>query len=255
MKVSIIGVGNMGTIFAEKLSEEADKLILVEKDLKKVSKFKTSPFELGDIEKAKKSDVIIVAVKPQNVREVLRDLEGFAGILISIVAGLKISEIEEYGIKKIVRVMPNVAVRVSAGVLAVSFSEELSKEEKEKVKKMLSKLGFVLEIEENLFPAITALTGSGPAFIFVLLESFIDAAVKMGIPFEKAKKLVYKLFEGSVKLVSETDEHPAVWKHRVTSPAGTTIEGIVTMERLAVRGGMIETLLSSHRKACELEGN
>jgi len=76
----------------------------------------------------------------------------------------------------------------------------------------------------------------------------------MGLSFEVARDLVYKLFEGSARLLFETKEHPAVWKHRVTSPAGTTIEGIVAMEKSAVRGGIIESLLASHRKALELEG-
>ncbi|PLV56707.1 pyrroline-5-carboxylate reductase [Thermotoga sp. SG1] len=254
MKISIIGVGNMGSIFAEKLSEKAEKVILVEKVPEKLARFKREPFEIVDVEAAKFSDYIVLAVKPQDAFSVLEKLKGYSGVLISIVAGLKISKIEEYNIPKVARVMPNVGVRVEEGVLAVSYSEKVSSEEKERVKSLLESLGLVVEIEEKHFPAITALTGSGPAFIFVMTEAFLDAALKMGLSFEVARDLVYKLFEGSARLLLETKEHPAVWKHRVTSPAGTTIEGIVTMEKSAVRGGIIESLFSSYRRALELEG-
>ncbi|MCD6550896.1 pyrroline-5-carboxylate reductase [Thermotoga sp.] len=254
MKISIIGVGNMGSIFAEKLSEKAEKVLLVEKVPEKLERFKRKPFETADVEAAKFSDYIVLAVKPQDASDILDHLKGYTGVLISIVAGLKISKIEEHDIQKVARVMPNVGVRVEEGILAVSFSEKVHSEERESVKSLLENLGLVVEIEEEHFPAITALTGSGPAFVFIMMESFLDAAVKMGLSFEVAKKLVCKLFEGSAKLLFETEEHPAVWKHRVSSPAGTTIEGIVAMERSGVRGGIIESLLISYRRALELEG-
>ena len=253
MTIGIVGVGNMGSIFAEKFSKEAERILLVEKDSEKLSRFNAPPYEIADLEKVREADLIVLAVKPQDAPIVLSALKGFDGILLSIVAGLKIEEIRKYGIHKVARIMPNVAVRVGEGVLATAFSADMSSEERELVKSLLEKLGFVVEIEEKLFSAVTALTGSGPAFIFVVVEAFLDAALKMGIPLDTAKELVYRLFKGSAELLIETDEHPALWKHRVSSPAGTTIEGLITMERFAVRSGVIESLVSSYKRALELE--
>ncbi|KAF2959923.1 pyrroline-5-carboxylate reductase [Thermotoga sp. 38H-to] len=253
MTIGIVGVGNMGSIFAEKFSKEAERILLVEKDREKLSRFNAFPYEVADLEKVREADLIVLAVKPQDSHIALSTLKGFDGIFLSIVAGLRIEEIRKYDIQKVARVMPNVAVRVGEGVLAAAFSTDMSLEERNLVKSLLEKLGFVVEIEEKLFSAITALTGSGPAFIFVMVEAFLDAALKMGIPFDTAKKLVYRLFRGSAELLIETDEHPALWKHRVSSPAGTTIEGLITMERFAVRSGVIESLVSSYKRALELE--
>lgn len=256
MKVGVIGVGNMGSAILEKLAENpALSLFAVEKDRKKLSMFLNSPnISEATVEELKeKADMVIVAVKPQDVEEVFKALRGFKGILVSVVAGLSTNKMREItGVEKLVRLMPNLALKVGKGIAAASF-QGLSEAEKERILTVLSIFGEIVEIDERLFPAATATIGSGPAFVFVLVEAFLDACVRMGIPFEKAREIVCGVFEGSIALLKGTGEHPAVWKHRITSPAGTTIEGLAVLERSGARGSLIDALYASYLKAKELE--
>ncbi|WP_457679461.1 pyrroline-5-carboxylate reductase [Thermovibrio sp.] len=196
------------------------------------------------------SDLIFLAVKPQVLTSVLNEIKELitpAQILISMAAGYPIFKLEEVlgDDKKIVRIMPNILVKVRKGAVAYCDNKRLIDEEKELVLELLLKTGKVYEIEESLFDAFTSVAGSSPAFIFLLIEAFCDGGVRLGLPRDKVREIALQVIEGSCLMAK--GEHPEVLKDKVSSPAGTTIEGLTALEENAFRFAFIEAL----KRACD----
>lgn len=201
------------------------------------------------------SDVLFLAVKPQVMTSVLREIAEAltpAQILISMAAGYPIRKIEEVvgDDKKVVRIMPNVLVKVRKGVVAYCDNHRLLDDERKLVKELLSTCSKVIDVEEKLFDAVTAVSGSSPAFFFLVVEAMCDGAVRVGLPREIAKELVVETLIGSG--VMARDEHPGVLKDSVTSPAGTTIEGISQLEKSAVRSAFIDAVKAAFERSKEI---
>jgi pyrroline-5-carboxylate reductase len=154
--------------------------------------------------------------------------------------------------KAIVRVNPNTPAMVGEGINAVSFNKNVSENNKEFVLKLFKSTGLSFEMDEDKMNAITALAGSGPAFVFMAIEAMADAGVYMGLPRDLAIELSAQTFLGASKLVKETGEHPAVLKDRVASPAGTTIEGIFSLEVSSFRAAVMDAVISAKNKADNL---
>lgn len=258
MKVTLMGCGKMGSGIAEKLALQHE-----------VTLFDRHPQKTGALAKkigakvaknaheaVSKAEVIILAVKPQ-------DLEGLAAeihreifdkqLVVSCLAGVTTATLQTYFAEiPVLRIMPNLAILHGQGVVGMVISEELPKEYQEKADKLFSNLGALHWVPETQIDALTALTGSGPAFVSVLIESMIDAGVAMGIEGEKAKELVFQLIKGVVALLEETGKHPAQLKSEVASPGGTTIAGLEVLEEYGVRAGMMQTFLATYYRSLEL---
>ena len=190
-------------------------------------------------ELVKKCDIIILAVKPQIVQKVLRDIASLVGrdkLVISIAAGVPIAIMDDVlrgGKNKkfsIVRTMPNTPALVQEGVTAIASGEHVRKIDVKIAHRIFEAVGRTVDVEEDQLDAVTGLSGSGPAYIFMLIEALSDAGVKMGLSREVANMLTIQTVLGSAKLARESGKHPGELKDMVTSPAGTTISGLHALE-------------------------
>ena len=202
----------------------------------------------------KKSDVLIIAVKPQIIREVLKgiaDQVDARKLVISVAAGVPISQIEEalrVGKKKkfsIVRTMPNTPSIVQEGATAITAGKGVSKTDLKISHEIFQAVGQTVEVPEEQIDAVTGLSGSGPAYIFMIIEALSDAGVKMGLSRDVATELTVQTVLGSALLVRETGTSPGELKNRVTSPGGTTIAGLHALEK----GSLRATLMNAVEKA------
>ena len=230
----------------------------------KVFASKTGATVLGSIEElAARSEIAFVAVKPQQIAEVLEELSalrecGANPLWISIVAGTPIWKYwRQLGDSmRLVRVMPNTPCLVGAGASAFAASEGATNEDIELTKTLFATVGQVVEVEEYQLDAVTGLSGSGPAYVYMMIESLSDGGVKMGLPRDLALKLATQTVFGSARMVLETGEHPAVLRDRVSSPQGTTIHGTHALERRGFRAAVIGAVEAATRRAREIdEGN
>ena len=203
------------------------------------------------------SDFVVLAVKPNIVPNILKELSLDTIkdiILISIAAGITIKTIKKTIGKdcRVVRVMPNTPALVGEGMTAISFDNTINNDEKVYINQIFETVGKVIEIEEKHMNAITALSGSSPAYVFIFIEAMADAAVKMGIPRELAYNTAAQAVLGSAKMVLKTGKHPGELKDMVCSPAGTTIEAVYQLEKRGFRGTIIKAMQECYEKAEEL---
>ena len=258
MKIAIIGCGNMGSALAQNLSK-THSLYLYDHHIEKALKLHQEGFGLAaqNIDNVIENvELIILAVKPQNITE-LSDLIGKRlkkeQILVSILAGISIQTLKElFSNSYIVRMMPNLALLYGEGVIGLSADEDISKEIKENLTNVFELLGKIYWLPENKIDALTALAGSGPAFFFVIIESMIDAGIAMGLTVSEAQSLTFQMLKGSITLLEKTSKHPGELKWQITSPKGTTIAGLKTLEETNLRGSIINTFLAAYNRANQL---
>lgn len=262
-KVGIVGVGNMGESILKALLKSGikkDDLCFAEaKKEKALSIGKT--YGIRQVKKVaeltKRSDLVVVAVKPQDASKVLPFIASSmddSKILVSIMAGVTISNILSLSGRplKIVRMMPNIAVKVNQGVIGIAAGADVAGEEIASIKALFSCLGLTIELGEELMDAETSLGASSPAFFLLFLEAMIDAGVKIGIPRDKSKAISMQVIKGTVAMLEEEQIHPALMREMITSPGGTTISGLAAMEDRAFRGIVIEAIERACQRAKEL---
>ncbi len=203
------------------------------------------------------SEAVFLAVKPQDSNSLfnmIKDIDFSNKVIISTMAGVTKESIENGLLtRNIVRIMPNVPISIGKGVIGVDFPDHFSECKVDEICDLLGILGTVVRTEERNFPALTALSGSSPAFIFVIIETLIDAGLMMGLSYDISKKLVLGTLSGTTEmLIDDDDLHPAVMRNKVTSPGGTTIDGVYRLEREGLRGILLKTMLETYNKAVEL---
>jgi pyrroline-5-carboxylate reductase len=203
-------------------------------------------------------EIIILAIKPDQIVALLQGIKGsLAGkLIISIAAGVTLkSMLDVLGSEaKIVRVMPNTPALVRQGATVLAASSSCTEQEKEIAKAVFSAVGMCLEMEEKFINAVTALSGSGPAFCFLFLEAMCDGAVKAGLPRDVALQLAAATMKGAASMVLELGKHPGQLKDMVTSPSGTTIEGISVLESKGFRSAVIEAVTAAYKRAEAMSG-
>jgi pyrroline-5-carboxylate reductase len=203
-----------------------------------------------------RSDVIFLAVKPQSVPAVLNELRGRVGVerlVISIAAGVRLKAIAEgLGPARLIRVMPNTPCLVGLSASAYSIGPGATPADGELVARLLGAVGRAFAVDERLLDAVTGLSGSGPAYVYVMIEALTDGAVRMGLPRDVAAALAAQTFKGSAEMVLATGEHPAALKDRVASPGGTTIAGLQALEAHGVRAALMAAVEAATRRAAEL---
>ncbi|HDP24451.1 MAG TPA: pyrroline-5-carboxylate reductase [Deltaproteobacteria bacterium] len=199
---------------------------------------------------------VILAVKPDTAGPVAEELKDLLKdrLVISIAAGIRISSfLEILGAQaRVVRVMPNTPALVLQGVSVLAASDMCSRDDVEVTKGIFSSVGTCIEMDERYLDAVTALSGSGPAFCFLVLEALADGGVRSGLPRDTALQLASETMKGAAALVIETGKHPAELKDMVTSPGGTTIEGLSVLEAGSVRSAIIDAVWAAYRKASGL---
>lgn len=255
MKLGFIGAGNMATAI---LKGVIGKEFLPANE---IAVYDVSPVQCERLQAQfpvcvaasqddliRQCDHVVLAVKPAFLKGVLEQARPVASgkNFISIAAGWTfgmLTEIlDESSGARVLRTMPNTPAMVGAGYTALCEQTTLLPEALEWAKAMFATLGEVAVLPENLFDAIVALTGSSPAYIFVLIEAMADAAVKQGLPRAIAYRAAAQAVMGSAKMVLETELHPAILKDMVCSPAGTTIEAVAMLERKGFRSAVIDAM-------------
>ncbi len=209
------------------------------------------------LEAATGVEIILLAVKPPQIKPVLRQIAPCLlrnQVVVSIAAGISLDVIaNELGEgRPAVRVMPNIPALVGQGAFAMSFSAAVADTQKDRVVNMFSAIGMVEEVPEAYMDAVTALSGSGPAFIFLVAEAMTDAAVNVGLPRDLARRLTDQTILGSVTLLKQTGQHPAALREMVTSPGGTTIAGLKELETGGLRGAFFEAIMAAYRRSAGL---
>lgn len=205
----------------------------------------------------RQSDVVIIAVKPQNVAEVLSELKKASvkdKLFISIAASISTAQIEA-GLSKgaaVVRAMPNTPAFVAAGMTAFCTGKNVGEEETAHARKVFSPLGRVVKVDERHMDAVTGLSGCGPAYTYVVLEALTEGGIKVGLPRDLATELAAQTVLGAAKMLLETGRHPAALKDEVTTPAGCTIDGLLELEEGKVRVTMIKAVVQATKRAKEL---
>lgn len=253
-KIGLIGTGNMGEALVDGLigsrSAQPENIVCsdVREDTLKSIQAKYGVGTTSDnIEVVKGSEIIIYAVKPQIMAPVLKQTAPYldmSKLIISVAAGVPLAAIESRLNKslRLIRVMPNIAVSVREGATAIAAGANAGQDDIKIAKAIFDSVGRSIFIEENvLMDAITGLSGSGPAYIFLIVDALADAGVKMGLSRRDALLLSSQTVLGAAKLLIETQEHPGQLKDKVTSPGGTAIAGIHTLEK----GGLRTTLINA----------
>ena len=203
---------------------------------------------------AEQSDVLILAVKPQSMKGVIDELAGrVAGkLVVSIAAGIPIARLADLNTNRIIRVMPNTPCLVGQGASAYCLASGATAADGELVGKLLSAVGIAFQVEEKHLDAVTGLSGSGPAFVYLVIEALSDGGVRMGLSRDVAMALAAQTVRGAAEMVLTQHEHPAVLKDRVASPGGTTIAGLAALEERGLRGGLIAAVEAATRRSAEL---
>jgi pyrroline-5-carboxylate reductase len=203
------------------------------------------------------AETLILAVKPDQVDEVLTEIRPrFTDrhLLISIAAGVPISRLEG-GLNpgaRVIRVMPNTPALVGASASAFALGHACRPEDGSLAQKLFATVGVAYQVKESLLDAVTGLSGSGPAYVYLVIEALSDGGVAAGLPREVATNLAAQTVLGAARMVLETKLHPGVLKDMVTSPGGTTIEGIHELERGQLRGTLISAVRAAAEKSARL---
>lgn len=202
-------------------------------------------------------EVVVLAVKPAVVPQVLAEVGSRLTprqLLISIAAGVPLARIEPAVAPDVpvVRAMPNILIAARAGATAIAAGRHAGPDQLEAVRLIFAAGGSVFELPESLLDAVTGLSGSAPAFVMLFIEALADGGVLAGLPRDVALPLATQTVLGAARLLQERQEHPAAWKDRVATPAGTTIAGLAELENAAVRGAVIRAVAAAARRAREL---
>jgi len=203
--------------------------------------------------------LVILAVKPQVMDEVLVQIEDEvkdSQLVVSVAAGVPIARIHAhlYADTKVVRAMPNAPALVGEGATAITPGAGVTPEELAEVRDLFARVGSVVVVGEEHMDAVTALSGSGPAYVFAIIEALADGGVKMGLPRDVAVPLAAQTVLGAARMVLSTGTHPAKLKDMVTSPGGTTSAGLHVLESAGVRGAFIGAVEAATKRARELAG-
>ncbi len=201
-----------------------------------------------------RSDILVLAVKPQVMPEVLREVGHSIHddvVVISIAAGVRIATLMQFAKARLVRAMPNVCATVGEGITALVATPRVNAEDRARTEELFGAVGSVLWVEEAKMDAVTAISGSGPAYIFLIMEALMQAGVENGLTLEQARALVYQTVMGSATLAMG-GEHPAVLRERVTSPGGTTAAALHELEAHGVRAALLAAVSAAVRRSKEL---
>lgn len=263
-RIAFIGAGNMGEALIKGLLQAGkvrpEQLIATDvrkNRLETIRKAYQIETIINNREAVTKAQILLLAVKPQVMDEVLVELRGAVAedhLLLSVAAGIRTAFIEARFSQptRVVRIMPNAPALVLDGASAIAPGHHATAEDLEMARQIFQAVGQVVDIEEKFMDAVTGLSGSGPAYIFVAIEALSDAGVRMGLSRDVATLLAAQTVLGAARMVLETGEHPATLRDTVTSPGGTTIAGLHVLEEAGFRGTLMSAVEAATRRSREL---
>jgi pyrroline-5-carboxylate reductase len=264
LTIGFLGTGKMATALARGFTAAglmarsqirgSDPIFAARTSFAKETGAKTTA---SNIDVAKFAGVIIVAVKPGQVGELLEEIRPVLTprhLIISIAAGVTIGKLEN-GLgdgARVIRVMPNTPALVGASATAYALGKSATAADAALAQRLFSAVGIAFQVKETLLDAVTGLSGSGPAYVYLIIEALSDGGVASGLPRDIATKLAAQTVYGGAKMVLETGQHPGSLKDMVTSPGGTTIEGLHELEKGKVRGVLINAVRAATEKSRKL---
>ncbi len=213
---------------------------------------------LADPSEAGKSEILFLAVKPQVFPQVVAEIGQPAAteLVVSIMAGIPLQQLQQaFPQQRVVRTMPNTPALVGAGITAICYGPGVTPGQVEQVEKLFRAVGEVVTVAESQMDAVTALSGSGPGYLAVILEALIDGGVGVGLPRPLATQLAMQTLAGTAALLQQEKLHPALLKDQVTSPGGTTIAGIQALEEGGVRGALMRAVRAAYERSRQLQGS
>lgn len=263
-KIAVIGVGNMGGALLKGMLRRSwakpENFVVSDADSSKLEGFsKELSVRTAESNRkaAKGSDIILLAVKPQILDQVLDEIkDGLSAkqMLISVAAGVTTEHIGSR-VKKdmpIIRAMPNISAMVGESATAISCGKHASREDLKLAREILESVGTVVEVQEYLMDAVTGLSGTGPMYVFLIIEGLSDAGVKVGLGRDVANALSVQTLLGAAKMIKETNWHPAKLKDLVTSPGGTAISALHSLEKSGLKAMLIDAVETATKRSQEL---
>ncbi len=263
-RVAVIGAGKMGTTLIHALLEHdgvrADRIIATrrkEEPLSRLAAAEGVTTTTDNRAAAAAADLVLLCVKPQGVREILREIAGELGpgkVLVSIAAGVTTALLE--GLlpegTPVVRAMPNTPSLIGKGMTAVCGGQWAEPAHVELTRSIFAGMGRTVVLDESYFNAVTGLAASGPAFVYIIIESLAEGGVKVGLPRHIATECAAQACLGAASMVLETNNPPALLKDDVTTPAGCTMDGILKLEEGGLRVTLIKAVVEAAKRAGEL---
>ena len=266
-QLGVIGIGKIGNAlinrFISTKTIEKNEIIIYDVDNHKlIERSKELNVECAEnnVSLVRSAKYVLIAVIPQVINKVLNEISPAITkqhIIVSIVAGVSINHIEKFINKPvgIIRIMTNTPAIVGAAATVIASNTKVNEKEKSYVQKLFDSVGMVVELDETHLDAVTGLSGSGPAYIFIIIEALADGGVKMGIPRDISQKLAAQTVLGSAKLLLETNKHPGELKDMVATPGGTTITAIHEIESAKLRATLIRAVEAASIKSKSLNSS
>lgn len=264
-KIAFVGGGRMAeALISGVLSSRgyvAEQIRVADPDMARLDYLKRQygiRIGLTNHEAVVSADVVVLAVKPQVTAEILKELGEVLAkpLVISVVAGVQLSRIIGACAPqaRVIRAMPNTPAMVGAGMTALATGPGVRENEMACARQIFESVGRVVPVDERFMDAVTGLSGSGPAYVFLMIEAMADGGVKMGLPREISSLLAAQTVLGAARMVLETEQHPARLKDQVASPGGTTIAGLHRLEQGGLRGLLIDAVEAATKRSQELGG-
>ncbi|HYA88491.1 MAG TPA: pyrroline-5-carboxylate reductase [Nitrospirota bacterium] len=263
-KIAFLGGGNMAEALIKGVisagTARPEKILVADVSAERLEHLRKNysiVVQKTNTDAAREAGIIILSVKPQAIEKVLAEIAPVVDgekLVVSIAAGISLSRIE-HALKKgcrVVRVMPNTPALVLAGVAALAAGNNATSQDVSSTKGIFDSVGRSVVVDEKLMDAVTGLSGSGPAYVFTIIDALSDAGVKAGLPRQLALELAAQTVYGSAKMVLETKEHPAKLRDMVTSPGGTTIEGLHALEKGKLRATLMNAVEAATARSKEL---
>ncbi|HYL97538.1 MAG TPA: pyrroline-5-carboxylate reductase [Blastocatellia bacterium] len=263
-KLSVLGAGKLGETLIRGLLDAgvttASNITVTAQHQERINVLRERFGVAGTLsnpDAAASADVVILSVKPQTIESVMREIGQVlkpSQILISVAASVSVAFIEKHLAKAVpvIRAMPNTPSQVNKGMTGLSAGRNAGKEQVELARYIFDAVGRSVVVDEKHMDAITGLSASGPAFVYIIIESLAEAGVKVGLPRDIATELAAQTVVGAGSMVLETSEHPAKLKDMVTTPAGCTIDGILELEEGGLRVTLIKAVVKATQRAKEL---
>ncbi|MBX9666455.1 MAG: pyrroline-5-carboxylate reductase [Candidatus Obscuribacterales bacterium] len=263
-KVGVIGVGKLGEALIAGLLKQGDLVaadisgsVAHEQSMERVKKKLSINMSLDNRKTAQGKDILLLAVKPQNMHSVLTEIDDILTpdqLVVSVAASVTTKFIEQRLTKEIpvIRTMPNTPAVNNAGMTGLCAGKHATPEHQKLAETVFKSVGETVFLDESLMDGVTALSASGPAYLYVIIESLAEAGVKLGIPRDTSTFLAAQTMYGAAKMVLESKAHPALLKDMVTTPAGCTIDGLMELEEGKIRVTLIKAVVKAAERAREL---
>lgn len=262
MTTAILGAGVMGEALLSGLLRagwSSEEIVITDRRPDRCAEIldKYGVSSLSNVEAVTNAQTVVLVVKPQDMIGLLKEIQSFVkpgSLVVSLAAGITTTLIENALTPgtPVVRVMPNTPALVDQGMAAISGGAHCSAEHLDHAEKILSSTGKVVRVPERYQDAVTAISGSGPAYIFYVVEAMIEAGVLLGLPRDIATELTVQTALGAATMLAETGEHPTVLRERVTSPAGTTVAALRELDDHKVRAAFLTAMEAARDRSAEL---